>query len=194
MNLCTGVILAGGLNKRFGGKIKAFLPLRGKRLLDYIYELFTDLFDEIILVTKDPLKYLDWDVLIGTDLFSVRSSLTGIHAGIFYASNPYCFMCASDMPFLQKNLVEGLLREIQEDTDVVIPETSEGLEPLCAVYSKRCLHRIEQQLNIENYKIRDFLKKIRLKKIKETTLKKWDSKLVSFLNINTPEDLQKANI
>jgi molybdopterin-guanine dinucleotide biosynthesis protein A len=103
-------------------------------------------------------------------------------------------MCASDMPFLQKNLVEGLLREIQEDTDVVIPETSEGLEPLCAVYSKRCLHRIEQQLNIENYKIRDFLKKIRLKKIKETTLKKWDSKLVSFLNINTPEDLQKANI
>jgi molybdopterin-guanine dinucleotide biosynthesis protein A len=194
MNLCTGVILAGGLNKRFGGKIKAFLPLRGKRLLDYIYELFTDLFDEIILVTNDPLKYLDWDVLIGTDLFSVRSSLTGIHAGIFYASNPYCFMCASDMPFLQKNLVEGLLREIQEDTDVVIPETSEGLEPLCAVYSKRCLHRIEQQLNIENYKIRDFLKKIRLKKIKETTLKKWDSKLVSFLNINTPEDLQKANI
>ena len=101
---CTGVILAGGLNTRFGGEIKAFLPIGGKRLLDRIFEVFAELFEEIILVTNDPLKYLDWDLFIGSDIFSVRSSLTGIHAGIFYASKPFCFISASDTPFLQKGL------------------------------------------------------------------------------------------
>ncbi len=191
INLCTGIILAGGLNIRFGGEIKAHLSVRGKRLLDYIYEVFNELFDEIILVTNDPLKYLDWDLFIGTDLFPVRSSLTGIHAGLFYASNPYCFICASDTPLLQKALVECILREIQEGPDVVIPETHKGLEPLCAVYSKRCINVIQQQIVKENFKIRDFLKRIRLKKVKESTLKKWDPELVSFSNINTPEDLRK---
>ena len=103
---CTGVILCGGLAKRFDGREKAFLRIGKERLLDRIYSVFKELFDDIILVTNTPLQFIEWDLNIVTDLFDIRSSLTGIHAGLFYASNPYAFFSACDAPFLKKEIVE----------------------------------------------------------------------------------------
>ncbi|MDA3898243.1 MAG: NTP transferase domain-containing protein, partial [Desulfobacteraceae bacterium] len=79
---CTGVILAGGLNKRFSGENKAFISFGNRRVIDNIYEVFRAVFDEIILVTNQPMAYLEWDVNIVTDIYPYRSSLTGIHAGL----------------------------------------------------------------------------------------------------------------
>ena len=95
---CTGVILSGGLSTRFNGNNKAFIRVHGKRIIDRLYEVFSDLFDEIILVTNQPLQFLEWDLTIVTDLFSVRSSLTGIHAGLFYMKNPFAFFSIEDEP------------------------------------------------------------------------------------------------
>ncbi len=189
---CTGVILAGGLAKRFSGELKAFLPVGGKKILNCIYAVFSQLFDEIILVTNEPADYLDWDLMIGTDLYPVRSSLTGLHAGLFYASNPYVFFSASDTPFLKVKLVKVLLDHLDSQPDVVIPETSKGIEPLCAIYSKRCFQSIEHHLLKRDFKIQNFFKKARVKKISEKRLKIADPDLLSFFNINTAEDLQMA--
>ncbi len=190
---CTGVILAGGLATRYSGKTKAFLDIDGKKILDRIYGVFTELFEEIVLVTNNPLDFLDWDLNMGTDLFPVRSSLTGLHAGLFYASNPYAFFCASDAPFLKKALVETVLEAIEKDPDVAIPETSKGLEPLCAVYSKRCIGHMERHLEKGRFKIRDVFKKLRVVTISEKRLRMADPELASFFNVNTPEDLTLAN-
>jgi molybdenum cofactor guanylyltransferase len=192
-SLCTGVILAGGLASRYSGEAKALLPVGGKKNLDHIYEVFTELFEEIILVTNDPLTYLEWDLMIGTDLYPVRSSLTGLHAGLFYASNPYVFLSASDTPFLSAKMIKILLEKIDDHTDVVIPETSSGLEPLCAIYSKRCFQSIEHHLLKKEFKISKFFKKVRIKKVPETQLRQQDPNLLSFFNINTPEDLKIAD-
>jgi molybdenum cofactor guanylyltransferase len=191
-SLCTGVILAGGRASRYSGEVKAFLPVGGKKNLDRIYQVFIELFDEIILVTNDPLSYLDWDLMIGTDLYPVRSSLTGIHAGLFYASNPYVFFSASDTPFLKGRLVRTLLDKIDNHTDVIIPETSNGLEPLCAIYSRRCFQSIEHHLLKKDFKIKHFFKKVRIKTVPENQLRQQDPNLLSFFNINTPDDLKKA--
>jgi molybdenum cofactor guanylyltransferase len=192
-SLCTGVILAGGLASRFSGEVKALLTVGGKKNLDHIFEVFTGLFQEIILVTNDPLTYLDWDLMIGTDLFPVRSSLIGLHAGLFYSSNPYVFFSASDTPFLSRKLVRSLLEKIDNHTDVIIPETSHGLEPLCAIYSKRCMQCIENHILKKEFKISTFFKKVRMKKIPESQLRKNDPDLLSFFNINTPRDLEIAD-
>ncbi|MFC1815425.1 molybdenum cofactor guanylyltransferase [Thermodesulfobacteriota bacterium] len=189
---CTGIILAGGLNTRFSGQDKALIRVGGKRILDRIYEVFSDLFDEIILVTNDPIQYLDWDFNIVTDLFSVRSSLTGIHAGLFYATNPHGFFAACDTPFLKKELIETILDNIETNYDAIIPEISAGLEPLCAIYSKKCLKRIEQHLAQDKLKIQLVFQKDRIKKIPESLLLQKDPELLSFFNINTPADLEKA--
>jgi molybdenum cofactor guanylyltransferase len=189
---CTGVILAGGMNSRFSGKDKALIRVGNRRIFDYILNIFNDLFDEIILVTNTPASYLKWDVHIVTDLFPIRSSLTGIHAGLFYASHPHAFFTACDTPFLKKELIETILKKIDSSADAFIPEISAGLEPLCAVYAKKCLPRIELHLAQDKLKIQRVFKKGRVKKIPEKTLRKYDPDLVSFFNINSPEDLQKA--
>ena len=190
---CTGVILAGGLASRYSGELKALLPVGGKKNLDHIYQVFKELFQEIILVTNDPLMYLDWDLMIVSDLYPVRSSLTGIHAGLFYSSNPFAFFSASDTPFLSSKLVKSLIEKIDNHTDVIIPETSKGLEPLCAVYSKRCFQSIEHHLLKKDFKIRKFFRKVRLKTVPEKRLRQQDPELLSFFNINTPEDLKRAD-
>lgn len=186
---CSGVILAGGQNLRFSGKNKAFIHVGGKCILDRIYEVFDGLFEEIILVTNDPLQYLEWDFNIVTDLFSTRSSLTGIHAGLFFVTNPYAFFTACDTPFLKRELVETIVDGIEQDIDVVVPETSNGVEPLCAVYSKRCLKLAGRHLVQQEFKIRQLLRKVCVKKLPEKVLRKKDPDLISFFNINTFDDL-----
>ena len=189
---CTGVILAGGMNTRFSGLDKAFLSIGGKRIIDHLFSIFFALFEDIILVTNDPHKYLEWDVNIVTDIFPFRSSLTGIHAGLFYASTSFAFFAACDTPFLKKELVETITNSIEQGVDVVVPETHAGFEPLCAVYSKKCLKPIEQQIIQKKLTIRQLFKKRRVKKISEKILRKNDPDLVSFFNINTPQDKEKA--
>ncbi len=189
---CSGVILAGGLNSRFSGSNKAFIRVGKKRIIDHIYNVFTELFEEIILIANDPIQYLEWDCIITTDIFQIRSSLTGIHAGLFYTSNPFVFFAACDTPFLKKELVETIIGSIETRSDVIIPETSAGLEPLCAVYSKQCLKPVEQQLIDNKLKIQGLFNKIKVKKISETILREKDAELVSFFNINTPDDLDIA--
>lgn len=189
---CTGVILAGGQNTRFSGTNKAFIRVGGKRILDRIYGVFEELFEEIILVTNDPLQYLEWSFNIVTDLFPCRSSLTGIHAGLFFTTTSHAFCAASDIPFLKKELVETILDSIEPDIDIVIPATSKGLEPLCSVYSKKCLKPIEQQLIKQDLKIQKIFEKVRVKKLPENILRQNDPDLLSFYNINSPDDLARA--
>ena len=164
----------------------------GKCILDRIYDVFSDFFEEIILVTNDPLQYLEWDLDIVTDLFPIRSSLTGIHAGLFYMTTQYAFFAACDIPFLKKELVETILGNMEPGVDIVIPETSLGFEPLCSVYSKQCFKPIEQQLVKKDLKIQQIFRKVRVKKIPENILRQNDPDLVSFSNINTPDDLTRA--
>jgi molybdopterin-guanine dinucleotide biosynthesis protein A len=189
---CSGVILSGGLNTRFSGKEKAFIRVGERCILDRILAVFSDLFNDIILVTNNPLLFLDWDFTIVTDLFSVRSSLTGIHAGLFHMNTPYAFFSACDAPFLKKELVTTLIENIERNVDIIMPETSAGMEPLCAIYSKRCLQPAEQHLAEGQFKIQWAFRRHRIKKIPESVLRATDPDLLSFFNINTPEDLVQA--
>ena len=189
---CSGVILAGGMSTRFNGRDKAMIEINGKRILDHIVAVYSEIFSEIILVTNTPQAYLDWNMLMVTDLFPVRSSLTGIHAGLFYASRPYVFVSACDAPFLKPELVHLLVSQARPGADAVMPETSKGLEPLCAVYSKSCLKNVEAHIRQEKLKIQQVFHKSRINRISEARLRKTDPDLISFININTPEDLMRV--
>jgi len=184
--------LSGGLANRYDGIEKALLRVGEDRILDRIYDIYQELFDEIILVTNNPEKFLAWDLLIVSDLFPIRSSLTGIHAGLFYMTNPYAFISACDTPFLKKEMVETIIGKIEAHIDIVMPETSAGFEPLCAAYSKRCLAAAQNHLEQKKLKIIKTFRKNRIKTVSEKALRKIDPELVSFFNINTPEDLARA--
>lgn len=189
---CSGAILAGGMNSRFGGREKAFVKVGGRPLIDRIYTVCRPLFSDLILVTNNPAAYLAWDLNIVSDLFSRRSSLTGIHTALFYAANPYVFVVACDTPFLQPALVASVVDAIDARFDAIMPETTKGREPLCAAYATRCLHAVEQNLWQDKLKIQRTFKPRRTKFLPETLLRQKDPLLRSFFNINTPADLDAA--
>ncbi|MGD9972325.1 MAG: molybdenum cofactor guanylyltransferase [Desulfatirhabdiaceae bacterium] len=189
---CTGVILAGGLGTRLNGREKALIQIGGRPIIDYIYQVFSSLFNDVILITNQPQRYLDWDLCIASDLYPIRSSLTGIHAGLFYSSTPYCFFSACDVPFIQADLIKIILERMDNRFDAVMPETRYGLEPLCAVYARASLPRIEQALSLRYYKIQRIFKSHRIGRVPEAVIRSVDANLKCFYNINTPEDIEQA--
>jgi molybdopterin-guanine dinucleotide biosynthesis protein A len=107
-------------------------------------------------------------------------------------TNPFAFISACDTPFLKKEVVETVIGKIEPEIDIVIPETSAGLEPLCAAYSKRCLEPAKLHLEQEKLKVIKAFRKSRIKTISEKVLRKKDPDLLSFFNINTSDDLKRA--
>ena len=192
VSACAGVILAGGLNSRFGGREKALIPLAGKPMIDHIIKAFDDLFDEILIVSNQPHNHAERDATIVSDLVDARSSLTGIHAALFYSHCEEVFICACDTPLIKTDLIATLLEARQPGIDVLVPQTPYGLEPLCAVYAKRCLETIENRLRRGDYRIRRFFDRVRVKHVSEKRLRRVDPDLLSFKNVNTPEELAEV--
>ncbi|MFP4040574.1 MAG: molybdenum cofactor guanylyltransferase [Desulfosudaceae bacterium] len=190
----TGVILAGGENRRVQSRKKAFFEVGGQPLVGRVYNVLRSVFARVMIVTNTPLDFIDWNAVIVTDIFDHRSSLTGIQAALFSVDTPRAFICACDAPFLKKELVNTVVAGVEAGLDVVIPETSAGLEPLCAVYSaERCLEVIESQLVRRQFAIRHTLNRLRVKTVSEKKLRQSDPFLDSFMNVNTPEDLERAH-
>jgi molybdopterin-guanine dinucleotide biosynthesis protein A len=185
----TGMILAGGKNLRMGQN-KAFLKIQGERIIDRIKRIFVDLFDEVLLVTNTPRDYLDLNLRTVTDLYREQGALGGVFTGLFHASFPHAFVVACDMPFLQPALI-SYLAGMSPGYDIVIPRTEDGLQPLHAVYSRKCLPFMEDLLCRGRLKILDFFPRVKKKEVPAEEIIPFDPQMVSFFNLNTPEDLSR---
>jgi molybdopterin-guanine dinucleotide biosynthesis protein A len=188
----AGIILAGGLNKRMAGKNKALLPVGDHSIVERQINLFQDLFDQVIVVTNHLSEFAAWGITLVSDLLPIRSSLTGIHAGLFYTKSSHAFISACDMPFLKREMIEVVFQALEPRWDVVVPVTREGFQPLCAIYSRRCIKPIEDQLDRGGLKISNLFSQIKIKTIPEESLRSVDRDLISFFNINTVEDLSRS--
>ena len=82
-----------------------------------------------------------------------------------------------------------LLDEVEPENDIIIPHHDGYYEPLCAIYSKSCLTKIEKQLAEKNYRIYDFFDDVDVKQISRETIQSVDPELISFFNVNTPDAL-----
>ena len=188
----SAAILCGGLNSRMGGKNKGLLRLNQETFLQRLYRVLHPLVTEIILVTKDPAQYTGLDLKIINDIYPIRSSLAGVHAALTWAENAQVFITACDLPLLKPDLVNGLLESSSPGNDVVVPTSEKYFEPLCAVYSKACLPVIEELLDHQTLKISALFSRVRVKKISFQTLQTYDPELVSFVNVNSMDDLEKV--
>jgi molybdopterin-guanine dinucleotide biosynthesis protein A len=185
----TGIILSGGKNRRMGEN-KAFLRVQGERLIDRTVRIFKGIFEEVVVVTNDPLAYLDQDVMILTDIVSGKGPLGGIYSGLFFSSFPCSFVAACDMPFLNEAFIRFMIDRAGE-YDVVVPETTDGLQPLHAVYSRKCLRGIVELLEEDHFKITELYGRFKTLKISRDAILPYDPEYLIFSNINSPDDLRK---
>jgi molybdopterin-guanine dinucleotide biosynthesis protein A len=187
----TGIILAGGKNSRMGAN-KAFLEVDGTRLIDKTINIYRGIFSEIIIVTNDPLAYVEFaDAAIVTDIYKGKGPLGGIYTGLFYSNNPYAFVSACDMPYLNKDFIAYLVGKTGK-YDVIVPELSEGYQPLHAIYSRNCLPSIKRLLLLNKLKITGFYRDMRVLTIPAEQILPFNKDGRLFHNLNTPEDVEKV--
>jgi molybdopterin-guanine dinucleotide biosynthesis protein A len=92
--------------------------------------------------------------------------------------------------------------------DAVMPYTREGvgvrnpthrdaapitLQTLCAAYSKRCLPIIALMLRESELRVHALHERAHIKCISPEVWQRFDPEGMSFFNINTPEDFDRAN-
>lgn len=184
----TGIILSGGKSIRMG-QDKAFLLFSDRPLIETMIDKLKAACGDLIIVTNKPYLYQKYDVQLAVDIIKNKGPLGGIHTGLIASRDKYNFVCACDMPFINRDLIEYMAEKI-DGYDAVVVEHKGKLEPLCAVYSKSCVEPIEKELYRDNRKMKDFLKNIKTKVIKDRVLSNFDSGGRSFLNVNTKKDYQ----
>jgi molybdopterin-guanine dinucleotide biosynthesis protein A len=187
--LISGIILSGGKSIRMGEN-KAFIKVDGVPIINRIHDLFKELFQEVIIVTNHKGIFKDFDSKIYSDLIPNKGALGGLYTGIFFSSFHYSFCVACDMPFIKKSLVQYLINNI-EDEDVIIPRTKDGLQPLHAIYSKKCLDPIKSTIEEGKFKIIDIYDLVKVKIVEENGFLSLDPLRESFINVNTPEELSR---
>jgi len=185
----TCAILAGGESRRMGQN-KAFIQVEGTWLFDYVYGTCKKLFSEIIIVTNQPQQFCEYQAHIVLDAIGGGGSLGGIYTALKKASNYYTFCVACDMPFLKPEVVTHLIGK-RRGCDIVIPLITGGLEPLHALYSKRCIKPIRKLLERGELKITRLLSEVRVCYCNEEELRTIDPSLTSFTNVNTKKDVLK---
>ena len=185
-----GLILAGGRSRRMGGFAKAFLTLDGRSFIERILETITPLMQSIILSTNEPDLYRHLGVRVVTDEEEGRGPLMGIRTGLRASAADACFVVAADAPLLLPSLIHALCARAH-DVDVVVPLWKGEIEPLCAVYSRRCLPAIERTL--DKGRIVSFFPLVRVCYVAEVEVRAADPQGRSFINVNTPEDLERLH-
>jgi len=186
----TGVILAGGKSQRMG-RHKLCLKVGGVPLFERVYWVLKRIFDDLIVVANNPEWFESYDARIVPDLISGWGALGGLYTGLKHARSDPSFCFAADMPFLNDELIQYMIDRRYEG-DVIIPRTPDGLQPLHAIYSSKCLKAIENLVSKRNLKIIDFFTEVTVVYISEREILDYDPLLLSFLNVNTKEDLQHA--
>ena len=212
----TGVILAGGKSRRMGEN-KALMRLGDDSLIGHVIRCLHDVTDELLLVTNSPTEYAHLDVPMHGDILPDAGALGGVYTGVTHASHDAILCVACDSPFLEPKLLSYLVTVLGE-YDAVIPytyssrqtpfcrnkdigvtnpsygdDTQITLQTLCAAYSKRCLSIIELMLRESELRVHALQERAHIKRVSPEVWREFDPEGMSFFNINTPEDFERAD-
>jgi len=187
----TGVIQAGGRSERMGGRPKALIELGGRPIIERVLAALAPTFDDVLVVTNTPELYAYLGLPMVGDVYPDHGSLGGIYSGLKAAAGQAAFTVACDMPFLHPDVVK-LVASRAGEGDVVIPRVGVQFETMHAAYDKTCLPYIAERLAAGRLKIVDFFARVRVVEIAEADVARYRDPRVAFMNVNTPDELERA--
>jgi len=160
----TAVILAGGRSSRMQ-RDKALLPFGDyTSLAEFQYRKLSKIFSNLYISSKN--NKFNFDVEIVEDRYEGSSPLVAL-VSIFETLEEIeeVFILSVDAPFVsEKSIVK--LYDIGKEFDVVVAESNNGLEPLCAVYRRSCLKEAKKALELNQHRLQSLLEQLKVKKVK----------------------------
>jgi molybdopterin-guanine dinucleotide biosynthesis protein A len=189
----VSIILAGGKSSRLG-RNKALQIIGGKTLIQWVVDRLATLSTEIIIATArgEPIPCSSTArIRTVADTHPGRGPLAGIYSGLVASSGSRAIVVGCDTPFLSVSLLQ-YMSQICSTCGLVIPRIEGKVEPLCAVYSKDCVAPIGQLLKQNELKIIELFRMVTVRYIEEDEIDRFDPEHLSFFNINSPADLDRA--
>ena len=198
------VIMLMGVSRRL--KDKPFVMIHGRELFLYGYEKLSELFDVFIVYEAaliDRLKqYVRYHKELNLNIIPESMEigpLGGIYEGMKHATSEYVFVVGCDMPLLNVGIIKFLYDSVAgTKRDGAVPVHDDGcIEPLCSVYRrKKVLEVLDHNLNGNGsgrgLKIARMIEGMDMIYVPVNDLKEYDNSLLTFKNVNTPEDIVKV--
>ena len=100
-------------------------------------------------------------------------------------------VAACDMPFVRPELIRALWHS-RADYDAVIPVWKEKRQPLCGVYSRACVGMIRSSIEADTLGISRLFDDLRTRFMLEKEIEGVDPQGLSFMDIDTREDYERA--
>jgi molybdopterin-guanine dinucleotide biosynthesis protein A len=190
-----GAILAGGGARRFGGAPKGLELVGGQRILDRLIQALEQALGEPPLLVANAPDALQWRPGIQTvaDVRPGLGALGGIYTAVMTAPAPVVCV-AWDMPFVTPALIDTLAAGL-EQYDAFLPQSDgrRGVEPLCAAYGPACGEAIAESLEGGDLRAIGFHSRIRVGTLPLSQVRTLGDPEFLFFNVNTAEDLARAD-
>ena len=181
-------ILAGGKSRRMGEE-KCFMELRGKNLINRALDIANELKGEIFIsIGKKDIKIKGAKTL--RDIKG-EGPIAGLYRALLEREKVLIFPC--DTPFLTPQLLSFIWRR-GENFDITVCRIKNIIQLQVGVYSNRCLPYIEKRIERNRLSLMGLLeeKALKVEIIEEEEIKIFGDPEKLFFNINTKEELRKA--
>jgi len=176
------------------GAPKPLIELGGRTMLERCVEAVRPLASPILLVGDAEGLPVPTDCRAIPDRYPGAGPIGGIATALAALGPGAHIVVACDMPFLRTDILVLLLASIGENEDAAAPWLDTGPEPLCAVYRNSCLPVLERLLRDGIRSARSALQAVRARHVPEAELRAVDSDLRSFMNVNTPAELERCRL
>jgi molybdopterin-guanine dinucleotide biosynthesis protein A len=187
-------VLAGGAASRFGGLPKGLERVGGERILDRVAAAAHTATGAPPVLVANAADARTWrpDLSIVPDARPGCGSLGGIYTAVAAGTGPV-LVVAWDMPFVTEELLIALVQGAA-DYDVFLPASTgyRGVEPLCGVYGPACEPAIRRRLDEEDFRAIGFHGEVRVGTLPLERVAQFGDPEHLFFNVNTAEDLARA--
>jgi len=177
------------------GHEKALEVIGNRSLLERVLSHLSLFNSDIIVVTASEQTYPQLSgyprLKAVTDIYFNKGPLGGIYTGLKASDSFYNLVVACDMPFLNQALLSYMV-QVSAGFDLVVPRLGEMVEPLHAVYSRGCLAPIEALFKQGNLSLKQLFTLVRVRYVEAEEINRFDPEHLSFFNINSQADLDKA--
>ena len=172
------------------GRDKLLLKIGDDTLLDRVYGALASCCEEIIVVGAEG--YAPAGARRIPDLRPGEGPLAGIEAGLFAARYRSVFVAAGDMPFLRGDFVRYLLSILSDHVSAVVPCFEDRPHPLCSAYRREVRPTVSAALDRGVRSVRKLLESLEVRYVGETELWRFGDPNLLLMNVNSPEDLARA--